>query len=327
MSAPTGSGPTTAPRVPRRVLGGAPRSRLLGVALLVALVVAAGAITVWVRAAVYAFRDMHPPRVAVDGANPGRLGLRDVEFQASDGVTLRGWYGEPAEPVVVLLVHGHRASREQLLGQANLLRRRGAGVLLFDLRAHGESGGDLATSGDLERRDVEAAMAFIRRQPETQGAAIGAIGFSVGAIALAEVAARDKGIAAVVLEAVFPTLEDTIDSDYPSRRPLERYVGVLVHRLGGVHVDEVRPADRLCAIAPRPLLLVFGAADPGLPPALRKRMLDAACDPKELWVVPGAGHGHFLEAQPEEFERRVVPFLLSALRRERKGPAADDRSR
>ena len=31
--------------------------------------------------------------------------------------------------------------------------------------------------------------------------------------------------------------------------------------------------------------------------------------PKEIWEVPGAGHIQGLDAQPEEYERRVVGFL------------------
>lgn len=36
---------------------------------------------------------------------------------------------------------------------------------------------------------------------------------------------------------------------------------------------------------------------------------DAAGEPKELWVAPGAGHTGGFRAQPEEYERRVTGFF------------------
>ena len=281
--------------------------------LLCVLLATVGLLALWVRAAAVALDDLRPPRQPIDGAVAGRLGLRDVAFETADGLTLRGWYVPPRGAGTVVLVHGQRASRAQLLRTAARLEGRGLGVLLFDLRAHGESGGELATSGDREQLDLEAALAFVRLQPEAAGRPVGALGFSVGGIALAEVAARDPGVRAVVLEATPPTLEEDLDADCPRGWTLERWVGVMVHRLKGVQVDSVRPVDRLCAIAPRPLLLVYGEFDPGISAAQRARMLAAACGPKGLWVVPGAGHGGFLEAQPEAFEQRVVSFLATAL--------------
>jgi pimeloyl-ACP methyl ester carboxylesterase len=288
--------------------------RMALAALAVAVI---GLLAVWGRAIAMALRDLHPERAAVDRSEGARHGLEDVSFTTDDGVTLRGWYGGPRERGTVVLVHGHGSSRREMLDQALLLKGVGFGVLLFDLRAHGESGGDLATSGDRERRDVTAALVFLRRRPEAAGVRIGAVGFSVGGIAVAEVASRDGGVAAVVLEATPPTLEDDLIADYPSNRPMERFLGVLVHRLGGVEVDDVRPVDRLCALAPRPLLLIYGSRDPVVPPSQAQRMSRAACGPTEVWIVPGAGHGRFLESDRGEFARRVVPFLRSALLGER----------
>jgi ABC-type transporter Mla maintaining outer membrane lipid asymmetry ATPase subunit MlaF len=40
---------------------------------------------------------------------------------------------------------------------------------------------------------------------------------------------------------------------------------------------------------------------------------EAAREPKETWLVPGAEHTGGIEAQPEEYERRVVGFFDDAL--------------
>jgi uncharacterized protein len=40
---------------------------------------------------------------------------------------------------------------------------------------------------------------------------------------------------------------------------------------------------------------------------------EVARGPKEIWEVPGSGHMKGIEAQPQEYERRVVGFFDRAL--------------
>jgi uncharacterized protein len=271
----------------------------------------------YARTAWRAWRDLYPVRLPVDQDAARRLGLAAIDFQADDGVPLRGWYRGPARGAAVLLVHGHGANRMQMLDQAELLVGEGYGVLLFDLRAHGESGGQVATSGAHEQLDVRAALAALRRQPGMAGARIGAIGFSVGGIALAGVAVRDPAVAALVLEAAAPTLEENFDADLPKDRPGERWTSRAVHeQTGKFKVADVRPIDHVPHLAKRPLLLVYGERDPLFSRATRERMLQAAGDCASLWVVPGAGHGHYLEADRAGYVARVLPFLQRALQPE-----------
>jgi pimeloyl-ACP methyl ester carboxylesterase len=285
--------------------------RLLSLGLAAALLLA---IIFYARTAWLAWRDLHPARMPVDPAAARRLGLAPIDFHAEDGVALSGWYRAPAQPAAVLLVHGHGANRMQMLDEAELLAGEGYGVLLFDLRAHGESGGQVATSGAHEQLDVRAALAALRRQPGMAGARIGAIGFSVGGIALAGAAARDQAVAALVLQAAAPTLAENFDADYPKDRPGERWTSRAVHeQTGKFRIADVRPIDHVPRLAKRPLLLVYGERDPMFSQATRERMLQAAGDGASLWVVQGAGHGHYLEADRAGYVARVLPFLRRAL--------------
>lgn len=290
-----------------------PGRALLALVAATALALAFLGLTAW-----RAWEDLHPPRVPLDPAPAHELQLQPLSFQAADGVRLAGWYRAPAAglpPVVLLLVHGHGANRAQLLGEARLLLQAGYGVLLFDLRAHGQSGGTLATSGAREQLDVTAALAALRSRPELAGARFAGLGFSVGGTALAEVAAREPALAALVLEATPATLADDVDADFPRDRPLERWLARKVHEwVPGIHLDEVRPVDRLCALAPRPLLLIYGDQDPAFGAAVGARMRQAACGPVELWVVAGVGHGPFVAAGPEAFAEHLLPFLQRSLR-------------
>src|SRR5580704_3036499 len=91
-----------------------------------------------------------------------QLGATDEDFvvRAPDGVVLRGWKVRPrgANSEWVLLFHGRSDNRVGMLGQAELLLRRGYSVVMMDSRAHGESGGPFATYGWLERRDSRSIV-------------------------------------------------------------------------------------------------------------------------------------------------------------------------
>lgn len=72
--------------------------------------------------------------------------------------------------------------------------------------------------------------------------------------------------------------------------------------------------DELVArIAPRPVFLIH-AEHGGGGEELNEEFYAAAGEPKELWRVPGAGHVGDYEADPDEYERRVVGLDLAAAR-------------
>ena len=110
--------------------------------------------------------------------------------------------------------HGLGGNRAQLLLEAGFLSRRGHGVLLLDSRASGESDGDLATWGDLERLDIRAALDFLSARPDVEKEMLGLYGFSVGAVAL--VAAEGQRVRAVALGPCWTSLADELRDKFHS---------------------------------------------------------------------------------------------------------------
>jgi pimeloyl-ACP methyl ester carboxylesterase len=53
-----------------------------------------------------------------------------------------------------------------MLDMAADLHARSYGLVLLDLRAHGDSEGDISTLGVKEVRDIRAALDFLHAQPE-----------------------------------------------------------------------------------------------------------------------------------------------------------------
>src|SRR5258706_12202631 len=136
------------------------------------------------------------------------LPYEDVTFNAPDGVALKGWWvPAPNAHGTVVLVHGLNRSRIEMVRKTPFLHEHGWNALLFDLRHHGESGGDSTTFGLKEREDVRAAIAEARRRsPEP----VVLWGVSLGGASVVMAAAEDPSVAGVVCDSSYRDLPDTV---------------------------------------------------------------------------------------------------------------------
>lgn len=197
--------------------------------------------------------------------------------------------------VGVVLAHGfsgnHRALRHWRIA-AGLARH--AGVLAFDFRGHGTSGG-VSTVGDREVLDVDAAVAAMRALGYRD---IVTCGWSMGGSTVIRHAALHGGVDAVV--SVSSTSRWYVKDTVPMRRLhwlIERRAGQRVSRLvfrtrlaAGWEDEPESPVEVVGRIAPTPLLLVHGDADAYFTMEHPHALAAAAGQPSALWIVPGFGH-------------------------------------
>jgi uncharacterized protein len=247
-----------------------------------------------------------------------RARCEDWIVTAPDGAELRGWKVRPQEPngSWVLLFHGVADNRVGTIGQSEILLPAGYSVVMMDQRAHGESGGAIATYGWLERNDTRAVIDALVRSEHP--AHIFALGESMGAGIALQSAGIDPRIEAVVAEAPFASLREA-SYDYAG---LQEYpllgktlfapgAWVMLYRgekLAGFPASEVSP-EKAVAARNFPVLLICDSADTTLPCRHAKRIFAAARGPKWFWIVPGAFHTAALGFAPEEFRRRVLGFF------------------
>ena len=198
-----------------------------------------------------------------------------------------------------------------------MLARHGYGVLLFDRRGEGESEGDPNVFGWAGEKDLEAAVAFLQDRPDVDPNRIGGIGLSVGGEMMLEAAAESDGLRAIVSEgAGIRSIREALA--IPETR--KRYEAALVHAVvtpGVALFSNTMPPASLevlvSRIAPRPVLLIYAVPGQGGEAELTQLFYAAAGEPKTIWNVPGSGHTGGIEAQPAEYERRVVGFFDRAL--------------
>jgi hypothetical protein len=241
------------------------------------------------------------------------LSTTDAEFRSADGISLRGWWnpGDGTKPVIIF-VHGLNRSRLELLERAAESNRRGYGVLLFDLRNHGESGRAYTTIGIFERRDVCAASGWVREHAGNRPQILW--GVSMGASSAILAANQCPGFAAIVSDSSFLSFRNTVGHHLtlffrlPAFPISNLIVGITAWRMGFNPDDgDVEAAIRKINV---PMMFITGTADRRMPPELAEQMYKASPNPlKTLLVIPGATHGEAFTKDREQYLNSVYRFL------------------
>ncbi len=215
---------------------------------------------------------------------------------ADDGVPIDAAHLPGDKDLGIVLAHGFTLSwqRPAVWKAATRLNKFG-GVVTFDFRGHGRSGG-VSTMGDKEIKDVDVAVGYAR---ELGYSRVVTIGFSMGASTVLRHAGLLGHVDAVV------SVSGPGRWYYRGTRPMRLVHLAIEHRLGrmltkamlktriaGGKWDPVPlpPDDAAALISPIPLLIVHGDKDAFFPVDHAEQIYAAANEPKELWIVPGFGH-------------------------------------
>lgn len=306
-----------------------PRSRLVRWGLLLlwtALLTVLGVLGIGVEISRrYAYALTHP---GCSGLHRGPLDVgisdyREVTFTSPggadvnpDGLRLKAWWFPSKNGAAVILIPGIGQARDGMLDQGAMLAHHGYGVLLVDPRSCA-SPDAVFTAGYDEVRDVAGALAFVQAQSEVAPDRVGVLGFSVGGATAILSAAQLDDIRAVVSEGNFYNLgHDIANTGGYNSFLADFYYQVILFFFrfySGLDARLVSPVDAIGHISPRPVFLVFGEHEAGSGRA--HDQFAAAGEPKSLWIVPGVGHGGYIQTWPEEYERRVIRFFDEALLR------------
>ena len=262
-----------------------------------------------------AYHATHPFRVPV-ASSPASLGMayEEAAMPSADGVTLRGWYVPSRNGAAIIALHGSDGNRDQLLWHTQALAEQGYGVLLFDLRAHGQSGGTVFPVTNASP-DVKAAVAYLRTRKEIDPERIGAVGLSLGAHVILQAAAEDTSLKALVADgASTNTMDDLLPLPSQYRlmvvaAPMWWMTDRMTEMMSGV---PAKPFIVLVGkIAPRPILFISSNQEPE--PFMNRRLYERAGATAQLWELPDTGHVGGIFAHPKEYKQRLISFFDAAL--------------
>jgi dienelactone hydrolase len=257
--------------------------------------------------------ELGPDTPATDG-----LAYVDASFPTADGVELSGWYVPSRNGAAVALLHGASSNRTAVLDHALVLAAAGFGVLLFDARGQGRSGGRAMNLGWYGDVDVDAAVDYLVSRPDVDLDRIAVLGESMGGEQAIGALAADDRIRAVVAEGATSRVaadQDWLSERYGGRGWLQEGINRFTFGLTDLLTSASPPPSLRAAAttaAPRPILLIAGGAVADEVDAA-DHIRRASPDSVDVWVVPGGRHTGGLRERPEEWQSRVTAFLDEAL--------------
>jgi fermentation-respiration switch protein FrsA (DUF1100 family) len=248
-------------------------------------------------AALWAFQDRliyfpdptPPPPPAAMGL--GRL--QEMRLSTADGLDILAWQlpAARADAPVLLYLHGNGGSLAHRAGRARQFEALGWGALFVQWRGYGGNPGQPSEAGLTEdaRAGLRALQAAGVPAPRTV-----IWGESLGTgLAIRLAAEEPSAMAAVILESPYTSLLALARLHYPLLP-----AGLLLR-------DRYDSLSRIPAVQ-APVLIVQGARDTLVPPAMGREIAAAARAPIELWEAPGAGHNELGAAGAVEEAARFL---------------------
>lgn len=251
-----------------------------------------------------------------------QLAYEDVSFRGKDDVTLRGWWVPAREARgSVVLLHGLNRSRIEMVRKVPFLHEHGWNALLFDLRHHGDSGGDRSTFGWLEKDDTLAAASLARGR---DAGPVVLWGVSLGAATATLAAAEDRSIAGLVADSSYLTLRDTVEHHVRLFRgfrwwtrlippwPLGPEVVYWIGHRGGFDPDAVDVRAAAAQLDGRPALFICNSGDRRMPPEVAHALRAAAGPRAGFLEIEGHSHGGAYRDGTKPYEAAVAALLERA---------------
>lgn len=238
----------------------------------------------------------------VEGIHRNIQAIKDTASEkwtitAHDGVKLVGNYYHNADGApVVIMFHGYRSSAiRDGMGAFKACRDGGYNILMVDQRAHRESGGKCITFGVKERYDCVDWINYVIEKCGADTKII-LIGLSMGASTVMMATGLDlpENVKGVIADCGYSTPKDILRSVI---RMMKLPVGLaywfvrLSAKIYGKFDLESASATEALAKCKVPVLFIHGEADDFVPCEMSRVNYEACASEKELFTVPGAGHG------------------------------------
>ncbi|MEM4718139.1 MAG: alpha/beta fold hydrolase [Desulfurococcaceae archaeon] len=263
-----------------------------------------------------------PPRLVLKWS-PSDLGLKyePFEYITFDGLLLKGWFIRKSNDKVVVLIHGYTSSKwdeDYIKPAIEVLSRVGYSILAVDLRAHGESDGDVTTLGYIESDDVVGIVNALRNQGFNK---IALYGYSMGG-ATALLASTKTTISALILDSPYVDIRES------GRRWVKRVKGILGLLLRISHPIIIRLVAMKTHVDPSKLVMTKYANQVKAPVLLiapekddlisieEYRMLHRELEksglPVEVWYV-NTTHVGAWRTHRDEYTKKLLSFLAKYL--------------
>lgn len=251
-----------------------------------------------------------PSHWNVSAANPKDYGLEyeTVSIITVDGINLSGWFIPGKNKKAIILVHGFEANKIKMLRYCPFLNETGFNILLFDLRYFGESQGKYCSLGYYEKKDIQAAVKFIKDRGIRD---VGILAESMGAAATVLVLKDEGAVKCAVLDSPFSDLRELLlyrgKEDKNLNHWIVKLIEFIVERRLDYSMKWVSPGNEISKIN-TPVFVICGQKDQEVPFEQGEELYDKANNPKFIWRVD-CGHTESFNIYAQEYKNKVSRFF------------------
>ncbi len=236
---------------------------------------------------------------------PHDLGLpyEDIElniYTASGTIeTVHCWWipTKSNSEKVIIDLHGNRNTIGENLNYAEQFHQMGLSVLLVEYRGYGRS----TNRSPCEKtvyEDVEIAWDYLVNKRSINPENIYIFGHSLGGAIAINLAYNHPEIAGLIIESSFTNIRGMVD--YRKKYWMFPIDLILTQKF-----DSLAKVPSL----KMPILFTHGGEDELIPNTMSAALFNAATEPKQLLIIPGAGHNNVRQVGGNQYWQTVQQFL------------------
>ncbi|MBK8556104.1 MAG: alpha/beta fold hydrolase [Lewinellaceae bacterium] len=250
------------------------------------------------------------------GVDPAAYGLdaKRFDFVSKDGQSMKAMFIRSSDTAhtTLIMVHGIGGCKEHYLPAATQLVASGLNVVLFDLRAQGESGGDYNTFDFLEKNDILILVdTLARRYPQQR---FGIFGNSLGGAIALQALSVEPRLQFGIIESTFHDLQTVIaeyGEDIFGVKSPWLAVQTLTRSAAIAHFPalEIKPYLAARKIH-QPVFMAHGDQDDKIPLAFGRENFDNLASSRKQWyTVKGAHHLGVWQSGGAAYYQAMMAFV------------------
>ncbi|HEY9853111.1 MAG TPA: alpha/beta fold hydrolase [Leptolyngbyaceae cyanobacterium] len=210
---------------------------------------------------------------------------------------IHGWWIPGKGKQTILYLHGNGINIGANVAHANRFHQLGFSVLLLDYRGYGRSEGSFPKEAEVYQ-DAETAWQYLIQEKKISPDQIIIYGHSLGGAIAINLAVKHPEAAGLIVESSFTSLRKMVDR-------MGNYwmfpVDLILHH----RFDSINKVKKL----EMPVLFIHGIGDSLIPYQMSEQLFAAAPEPKQILLVPEAGHNNVAEIAGQKYLQTVQKFF------------------
>lgn len=226
---------------------------------------------------------------------------------------------ENPKAVIICISGIHNPSATVYFGHARFFKENNYATILFDMRAHGESEGDMICLGYKEYLDTKAIVEHIKADPAYKDIPVVVFGLSMGGTTAINSIGEIPEIDGLISLSAFSSLEDILYEFMASQSPvflakmIKPFVPLVAFAKYRVNIWAIKPVQEIKKLGDRPALIMHTKGDSEVPYSNFERIIHHAPSHVETFVREGDIHtiteSFTAPEKDKEYAIKVLGFL------------------